>query len=108
MKRTELEKRERKMKSTLKKQDVLERKMENNRQNSVNDYINDLFALFRYDTKEIFNAKEDIQIIEFFEEMKENVPDKQWENVIKKAIKRTNIEEKDRAYNELKTLFDQV
>lgn len=108
MKRTELEKRERKLKRTQKKDEVIARKMSNSRKNSVNDYIEGLSSLFRYDANEIFNASEDMQILELFMEMKETLPDKQWENVLKKAIKKTGVVQKDRAFDELKALLDEA
>ncbi len=107
MKRTELEKRERKLKQRQKKEEVLARKGDTDKV-SVNDYIEGLFALLRYDYEQVFNAKEDIAVLELFEDMKATLPEKQWENVIKKAVKKTNVAQKDQAITELNNLLDQA
>jgi hypothetical protein len=105
MKRTELEKRERELKRTQKKADVLERKS-SVRGSNVGMFIEDLFKCFLYDQNEIFNTGEDIKILEILEDMKENLPEKQWDNVLRKSIKKTNVSQKDKAFNELKALLD--
>jgi hypothetical protein len=106
MKRTEIEKRERELKRHQKKTDVIERKIQSNtKKASVGEYINDLFSLFRYDNEEIFNAKDDIKILEVLEEMKNSFPEKQWDNIIRKAVKKTNITNKEKAVIELKELI---
>lgn len=107
MKRTELEKRERKLRQRQKKEEVLARKSDSGKI-SVNDYIEGLFSLLRYDYEQVFNAKEDIDVLELFEDMKHVLPEKQWENVIKKAIKKTNVSQKDQAIDDLKNLLDQA
>lgn len=105
MKRTELERRERELKRSEKKVEVLERKMSVEKP-TPGAYIQNLFSLFRYDAQEIFNTVDDVDILELLENMKENLPEKQWDNVLKKAIKKTNIAQKDRAFDEIKTLLN--
>jgi CTP:phosphocholine cytidylyltransferase-like protein len=70
----------------------------------VGEYIDRLFLLFRYDSDEIFNIKSDIKILETIEEMKVELPEKYWENVLRKCIKKTNIRKRDEAFNNLKEL----
>ncbi len=104
MKRTELERRERELRRTEKKVTVLERKMGGEKA-TPGAYIDSLFGLLRYDTEEIFNTQDDVNILELLENMKANLPEKQWENVLRKAIKKTNVVQKDRAFDEIKTLL---
>ena len=101
MKRTELEKRERNLKKAQKKIDVLERKSGSRARRNVGNYISDLFALFRYDTEEIFNTTDDVEVLELLEYMKEEIPEKQWDNILRKAIKKTGVNQRDRAMLEL-------
>lgn len=104
MKRTELERRERELRRSEKKVDVLERKMSGEKA-TPGSYIQDLFSLFRYDGDVIFNTLDDVEILELLENMKADLPEKQWDNVLRKAIKKTNINQKDRAFDEIKTLL---
>jgi len=104
MKRTELERRERELKRSTKKSEVLERKTARAGR-SVGQYIDDLTALFRYDNEEIFNTTDDIAILELIERMKEDLPEKQWDTVLKKAVNRTKVKQADRAVTELATFI---
>ncbi|MBX7059608.1 MAG: hypothetical protein K1X75_16205 [Leptospirales bacterium] len=72
---------------------------------SVGEYIERLFALFRYDEAEIFNAREDVNVLEVLEAMKADLPQKKWEDVLRKAIKKTGVKERDRAFQELSALM---
>ena len=93
MKRTELERKER----DLKKQEKKLSKVSGESKGSVNDYIDRLFMLLRYDGTVLFNTSDDVNVLELFEEMKEELPENQWENVIKKAIRKTKLSERDAA-----------
>lgn len=106
MKRTDLEKRERELKRKQKKMDVLARKS-GSTEISTNPgaYIDALFSLFRYDNSKIFNTENDIEVLEVLENMKNNLSEKHWESVIKKAIKKTKVELKDKAFEELYQLM---
>lgn len=103
MKRTELERRERELKKSAKKVEVLERKQSGDR--SVNDFINELAGMFRHDMEEIFNTTDDLNILEFLEGMKDELAEKHWDNVLRKAIKKTGVAQKDKAFDELKELL---
>ena len=87
MKRTEIERKERELKKFQKKVDNLQKDTKNTNKN-VNSYINELFSCFLYDEKSIFNTKSDIKILEILEEMKENIPEKQWDNILKNPLKK--------------------
>lgn len=102
MKRTELERRERELRRMEKKSKTSEKGERESM--SVGDYIESLFTSFRYDTEEIFNTKEDLAILEILENMKEDHPEKQWDVIIRKAVNKTKVVAKDRAYEELRDL----
>ncbi len=104
MKRTELERRERELKRSLKKEEVLRRKSDRGESMTVGNYIEELFALFRYDEVEIFNTTDDIQVLELLEGMKVHQPEKQWDTILRKAISRTKVANKEKAFNELSSL----
>lgn len=104
MKRTELERRERELRRSAKKVEVLERKSARARR-TVGQYIDDLAGLFRYDAEEIFNTTDDLNILELIERMKEDLPQKQWETVLKKAVNRTKVKQAARAVQELSTFL---
>ncbi|WCL49203.1 LB_289 family protein [Leptospira sp. GIMC2001] len=102
MKRTELERRERELRRMEKKSKALEKG--EREVLSVGGYIDALFALFRYDTVEIFNTAEDVDILELLEDMKDDHPEKQWDVIIRKSVNKTKVVEKERAYEELREL----
>ncbi len=107
MKRTEMERHLRNLKKTEKKEKVLTKKSTQNGENpTVGDYINNLFSLFLYDEEKIFNTTNDLKILELLENLKTDHPEKQWDNVIKKAIKKAKIIQKEKAYSELMDLIN--
>ncbi|TGL17413.1 LB_289 family protein [Leptospira yanagawae] len=100
MKRTELERRERELRKAEKKKIQTGEK----ESMSVGDYIDALFGMFRYDTDEIFNASDDENILELLENMKMEHPEKQWDVIIRKAVNKTKVEQKEKAYDALRNL----
>jgi len=100
MKRTELERRERDLRKMEKKKIVNGEK----ESMSVGDYIDALFGLFRYDSEEIFNASDDENVLEILENMKAEHPEKQWDVIIRKAVNKTKVNQKEKAYDSLRTL----
>ncbi|MCG6144329.1 LB_289 family protein [Leptospira bandrabouensis] len=100
MKRTELERRERELRKAEKKK-ILPGQKE---AMSVGDYIDSLFGMFRYDSDEIFNASDDENILELLENMKMEHPEKQWDVIIRKAVNKTKVEQKEKAYDSLRIL----
>lgn len=105
MKRTELERRMRQLKREEKVQDFLE-SVSTREARSVSDYIDDLFNLLYFNEREIMNITDNMEILELFEGLKEDHPEKQWGNVIKKAIRKTGVQEKDRANDQLTELLN--
>jgi hypothetical protein len=100
MKRTELERRERDLRKMEKKKIVNGEK----ESMSVGDYIEALFGLFRYDSEEIFNASDDENVLEVLENMKAEHPEKQWDVIIRKAVNKTKVNQKEKAYDALRIL----
>lgn len=106
MKRTDLEKHMRELKKSEKKEKGLQKNAEAvSPTKLIGLYISDLFSLFRYDSEEIFNINSDVKILELLEKMKSDLPEKQWENVIRKGVKQTNISNKEKAVEQLKQLM---
>ena len=102
MKRTEMERIERELRRSEKK---IGRIAGDGPAGSVGEYIDQLFGLFRYDQSEIFNTGESLEILELLEKMKQDIPEKKWPDVLKKAIKKTQVAQKEKAMAELKELI---
>lgn len=105
MKSTDLARNDRELRRSAKKQEVLERK-QTRASMSVGDYINKFHELFFYDAQKIYNIDQSEDILELLEEMKMEIPEKQWENVVRKAVKKTQVVDKDSAIDALKDLGD--
>lgn len=105
MKSTDIERRNRDLKRAQKKQEMLERKS-TREQRSVGDYINALADLFFYDEERIYNLDMSDEILFLLEEMKDEQPEKQWDNILNKAVKKTKIREKDEAVIKLKEIAE--
>jgi len=105
MKSTDLARKDRDLKKARKKQENLERRG-SREERSVGDYINDLSDLFFYDQQKIYNISSSEEIMLLLEELKEEHPEKQWNIVLKKAIKKTKVAEKDAALLELQQMGD--
>ena len=104
MKSTDIDRIDREFKRARKKEELIEKRLENRAEGSVGDYIKKLYSLFYHDDKKIYNLKDNADILTLFAEMKEDIPESKWDNVLRKAIKETKIEikQRDLAYNELK------
>jgi len=105
MKSTDLARKDRDLKKARKKQELLERRG-NKKDRTVGDFINDLSDLFFHDHQKIYNINTSEEIMMLLEDMKEDQPQKQWNTVLKKAIKKTKVAEKDAALLELQELGD--
>lgn len=106
MKRTEVEARMRE----LKRQQKIEEYYDNCGQSdgkSVADYIEELYGMLYYNDKEVMNIAENIEILELFEELKDEHPEeKHWHNVIKKAVRKTGVKKSGHARKELQKLLE--
>ncbi len=101
MKRTEIERRERELKRAIKKAAALER---GEAEKTVGDFINELFESFIFNDEKIFNTSEDIDVLEVLEEIQDAYPEKA-EVIVKKAIRKTKVQAKDAAFEELTALL---
>jgi len=72
---------------------------------SVSDYIKRLVALLQYDDHQIYNTRDDEDVFELLLNMKIDLPEKQWDTVLKSAIQKTKVEQKELALSELKELM---
>lgn len=105
MKSTDIERRNRDLKRSQKKEELLEKR--SSRENrSVGDFINAFVELFFYDAEKIYNLEMSDEILFLLEEMKEEQPEKQWENIIVKAVKKTKVKAKDEAIEALKDIAE--
>jgi hypothetical protein len=100
MKRTDIERKEREIRRKQKKEELLERKVEQ-RAGSIGDYINKLGEVFFHDETRIYNSKSDERILEVIEEMKENYDREECEKIIRRAIRATKVKEKEQAFKDL-------
>ena len=108
MKRTDLEKRERELRRAKKKDERVGSGGSDDIVRSVGDYINELHGLLFHDEQKIYNAKESMEILELFEKMKVEIDSSQWDNVIRKAVKKTGVKEREPAVEELKYLLNEA
>ncbi|OQY37119.1 MAG: hypothetical protein B6229_08940 [Spirochaetaceae bacterium 4572_7] len=103
MKSTDLARKDRDLRKARKKEDVLARKMEKGSK-TVGDYINELSGLFFHDGTKIYNIDMSEEILDLLEEMKIEIEEKNWMNVIRKAVKKSGVKEKDSAIQQLKDM----
>ncbi|CAD7845818.1 hypothetical protein S1OALGB6SA_1313 [Olavius algarvensis spirochete endosymbiont] len=103
MKSTDLARRDREIRKARKREMVLERKSQREGR-SAGDYINLLSERLFYDSERIYNIEQSEDILMLLEEMKEDLPDRQWANVIRKAVKRTKVKQKDTAIEQLASM----
>ena len=99
MKRTDLARKEREIKRAVKKEERLAKG--ESVEKTIGDYINELSSFFFHDETKIYNIAIDERIPDLLEEMMIEMPDKQWENIIRKAVRKTGIKEKEAAVKEL-------
>jgi hypothetical protein len=72
---------------------------------SVSGYIKSLVALLQYDDQQIYNTRDDEDVFELLLNMKVDLPEDKWETVLKSAIQKTKVAEKELALTELKDLI---
>jgi len=105
MKQTDLNRHERDLRKAAKKNEMNAKRTGSRDTLSVGNFIDNLFSLFMYDGETIFNATDDIKILELIEDIKATQPEKQWDNILRKAIRKTKIPNTEKAFEDLKTLF---
>ena len=99
MKRTDLERKERDIKRAVKKEERLAKGGASDK--TVGDYINELHSFFFHDEKKIYNIAVDERIPDLLEEMMIELDEKQRETIVRKAVRKTGVKEKEPAVKEL-------
>ena len=108
MKSTDIARRDRELRREKKRNEVMARRAAK-KARTVGDYINDLAALFFHDDVRIYNTVDNNDsIMELLETMKMELPEKQWDNVLRKAVKKTQITEREKAIKELREILEIV
>ncbi len=105
MKRTDIERWERERKRQEKKSMLVDKRELNYDDKTEGAYIKKLASLFKHDEEKIYNIAADETIFGLICDMKEHLEEKNWDNVFRKAIKRTKIEKKELALEELRGLI---
>lgn len=107
MKSTDIDRIDREFKRTRKKEELIEKRLGGRSEQSIGDYIKKLYSLFYHDDKKIYNLKDNTDILTLFSEMKQDLPEDKWDNVLRKALKETKIEVnyREAAFKELKAYF---
>lgn len=103
MKRTEIERRQRELRRVQKKDVIGQKRIGERSDRSVGAYINELVAKFCFGDERIFNLTEDIHVLEVLEDMKVDHPEK-WQTIVRKAVKKTGVRQRQEAINELLSL----
>jgi hypothetical protein len=104
MKSTDLNRRDREIKKSRKKEELIQKKVEKRDERSVGEFIKKLFSLFYFDEQKIYNLESD-EIMELLEEVQIAMPEKQWDNILRKAIRKTKIKEREEAFKHLRGLM---
>ena len=101
MKRTDIQRKERELKRAEKKAERIASKSDKKDDTSIGNYIDKLHSLFFYDENRIYNAKHSVEILEVLEEAKSLFDRQSLETVVRKAIRKAKVKEKEQAYKEL-------
>ncbi len=103
MKSTDLARRDRELKRARKRTEVIQRKSLKGT-NTIGDFIDQLSEMLFNDGQRVYGISDSTDILEFLENMKEVQPEKQWEPIIRKAVKKTKVVHKNEAVKELMEL----
>ena len=105
MKRTDQERIERELKRVQKREKNAERREGNLGDRSMGAYVKTLSGLLRHDGNQIYNTLDDEEILELVMNMKDDLPEKEWEKVIRRAVNSTKVVERETAVTELCSLI---
>ena len=106
MKQTDKVRREREIKRAEKKKRKIERG-EGEEVPSIGTYINNLFELFFFDDKKIYNINSEENILELLEDMSSDYSIDECLNICRKAIRKTKVSDKESALKELQDLISE-
>ena len=105
MKSTDIARSDRELKRARKKAEYIENKL-NRDSLSVGDYINQLHELMFFDAQKVYGISENEDLLMKFVEMRVDQPEKQWETIIRKAVRKTKVVQKEEAVKELMELLE--
>ncbi len=105
MKSTDIARSDRELRRARKKAEYIENKL-NRDSLSVGDYINQLYGMLFFDAQKIYGIADNEDILMKFVEMRVDQPEKQWETIIRKAVRKTKVVQKDEAVKELMELLE--
>jgi len=110
MKRTDQERIERELKRREKKSTLESQRIDNREDADATPggYIQALLERLHYDKTTIYNAMGDDEVLELLMSMKEDLPEKQWEGVLRSTVRKTKVAEKELALTELKETLAQA
>ena len=106
MKRTDLERVERELKRREKLLKIRERRTPSVDAKTVKGYTDALFERLLHDDQAIYNIEDNEEILELMLEMREDLAAKQWEVVIRKAVRQTAVAEQEEAVVLLKEMVE--
>ena len=106
MKRTDMERRDRDLKRLKKKEEAQERREEKNASSLSGTYTDKLYQLFFYNEEKIYNIAKSPEIRKLIEEINTKFPEKEMDNIIRRAIRMTKVQLKKPAFDEIKALLD--
>lgn len=104
MKRTDIQRKERELKRAEKKAERIASKGDKKDDMSIGAFIDKLHSLFFYDEERIYNAKHSVEILEVLEEAKDAFDQQGLETIVRKAIRKSKVKEKEQAFNDLMEL----
>jgi hypothetical protein len=107
MKRTDQERIAREIGRQQKKDQIREKRISNKEDISVAGYAKQLEGVFMWDDETIYNVQDDT-VLEVLMAMKEDLSDKECEAALKRAIKRTQIKDRDNAFDEAMLILQEA
>lgn len=105
MKRTDIMKKERELKRAQKQEERISSKTKKKDDTSIGAYIDRLHALFFHDETRIYNTLHSEEILDLLQEIKTSFEPEDVETIIRKAIRKSKVQARDQAYNELISLI---
>jgi len=107
MKSTDIDRIDRELRRSRKKEELVEKRAQKKGGLSVGDYIKRLYTLLYHDAKRIYNLPGNAEISQLLADMKADLPEKQWENVLRKAVRETKVPDaaRETAHKELTELL---
>lgn len=104
MKQTDLDRKERELKKARKKQERLDRG--ESAELTPGEAIKQLHSYFFHDENKIYNIDVDERIPDLLESIQLEIEERHWDSIIRKAVNKTKVKERDEAIKALKAYLD--